>query len=60
MGPERAAEAVRLVKPGMVVPMHFGTFPVLDGTVESFAKALKKQGSKSSLHEMKAGETLKL
>jgi len=25
--------------------MHFGTFPVLDGTVETFAKALKKQGS---------------
>lgn len=59
MGPERAAEAVRLVKPGMVVPMHFGTFPVLDGTVEAFAKALKKQGGKTRLHEMKVGETLK-
>lgn len=60
MGPERAAEAVRLVKPGMVVPMHFGTFPVLDGTVENFSKALKKHGGKSRLHEMKVGETLKL
>jgi L-ascorbate metabolism protein UlaG (beta-lactamase superfamily) len=60
MGPERAAEAVRLVKPGMVVPMHFGTFPVLDGTVAAFAKALKKPGGKTRLHEMKAGETLKL
>jgi L-ascorbate metabolism protein UlaG (beta-lactamase superfamily) len=60
MGPERAAEAVRLVKPGMVVPMHFGTFPVLDGTVETFAKALKKQGGKTRLHEMKTGEAIKL
>lgn len=60
MGPERAAEAVRLVKPVMVVPMHFGTFPVLDGTVASFDKALKKQGSKTRLHEMKVGESLKL
>lgn len=60
MGPERAAEAVKLVKPGMVVPMHFGTFPVLDGTVEALARALKNQGAKARLHEMKAGETLKL
>ena len=60
MGPERAAEAVKLVKPGMVVPMHFGTFPVLDGTVSAFGQALKKQGAKSKLHEMKVGETLKL
>lgn len=60
MGPERAAEAVKLVKPGMVVPMHFGTFPVLDGTVSAFAKALKKQGGKARLHEMKVGESLKL
>lgn len=60
MGPERAAEAVKLVKPGMVIPMHFGTFPVLDGTVDSFAKALKKQGSKARLHEMRVDEILKL
>lgn len=60
MGPERATEAVKLVKPGMVVPMHFGTFPVLDGTVSTFAKALKKQGSKTRLHELKVGENLKL
>lgn len=60
MGPERAAEAVKLVKPGLVVPMHFGTFPVLDGTVSAFGQALKKQGAKAKLHEMKVGETLKL
>lgn len=60
MGPERAAEAVRLVNPGMVIPMHFGTFPVLDGTVEALGKALVKQGVKNRLHEMKVGETLKL
>ncbi|MCL4471004.1 MAG: metal-dependent hydrolase [Gammaproteobacteria bacterium] len=60
MGPERAAEAVKLVKPSLVVPMHFGTFPVLNGTVNAFAGALKKQGAKARLHEMKVGETLKL
>lgn len=60
MGPARAAEAVRLVNPTMVVPMHFGTFPVLDGTVDAFAKALKKEGAKARLREMKIGETLQL
>jgi L-ascorbate metabolism protein UlaG (beta-lactamase superfamily) len=59
MGPERAAEAVRLVKPAMVVPMHFGTFAVLDGTVDALGKALARQKVKTRLHEMKVGETLK-
>jgi len=59
MGPERAAEAVRLVNPGMVIPMHFGTFAVLDGTVDAFAKALAKQGMKTNLREMKVGEVVK-
>lgn len=59
MGPERAAEAVKLVKAAKVIPMHYGTFPVLDGTPEAFAKALKKQGVKTKLQVMKVGETLK-
>jgi L-ascorbate metabolism protein UlaG (beta-lactamase superfamily) len=60
MGPARAAEAVKLVKPAMVVPMHFGTFPVLNGTPEAFAQALKRQGAKAKLRVMKIGETIKL
>ncbi len=59
MGPERAAEAVRLVNPGMVIPMHFGTFPVLGGTADDLGKALARQGLKNPLREMKVGETLK-
>jgi L-ascorbate metabolism protein UlaG (beta-lactamase superfamily) len=60
MGPERAAEAVKLVKPARVVPMHFGTFPVLDGTPAAFAAALKKQGVKTRMEQMQVGETLTL
>jgi len=41
MGPERAAVAVELVKPKMVIPMHFGTFAALTGTPEAFALELK-------------------
>lgn len=60
MGSSRAALAVKLVKPKMVIPMHYGTFPVLTGTPEAFAKALKKDHAKAKLHVMKVDETLKL
>ena len=60
MGPDRAAHAVNLVKPTTVVPMHFGTFPVLSGTPEAFGAALRKQGARSKLQVMTIGQTLKL
>lgn len=36
MGPREAAYACRLLGPQWVVPMHYGTFPVLTGTPEAF------------------------
>jgi L-ascorbate metabolism protein UlaG (beta-lactamase superfamily) len=45
MGPERAAEAVALVKPVRAVPMHYGTFlPMMTGTPEAFQSALAARG----------------
>jgi L-ascorbate metabolism protein UlaG (beta-lactamase superfamily) len=38
MGPRSAAEAVRLLGVKTVVPMHFGTFPVLTGTPDDLRK----------------------
>lgn len=32
MGPRSAAEAIRLLEVKTVIPMHFGTFPLLTGT----------------------------
>ena len=60
MGPERAAMAVKLVNPDMVIPMHFGTFPVLSGTPQALEKALKEEGSKAKVKTMSIGETIKL
>jgi L-ascorbate metabolism protein UlaG (beta-lactamase superfamily) len=60
MGPARAAEAVTLVKPREVVPMHYGTFPVLTGTPEAFDRELKGRQSKAKLRVMKVGETITL
>jgi L-ascorbate metabolism protein UlaG (beta-lactamase superfamily) len=60
MGPARAAEAVKLVTPNMVVPMHYGTFPVLTGTPEMLERELKKRKLESKLRVMKIGETITL
>jgi L-ascorbate metabolism protein UlaG (beta-lactamase superfamily) len=38
MGPREAAYACKLLKPGAVIPMHFGTFPVLTGTPSELQK----------------------
>ncbi len=38
MGPKEAAQAARLLKPRMILPLHFGTFPPLRGTPEELAE----------------------
>ncbi|HXQ02326.1 MAG TPA: metal-dependent hydrolase [Candidatus Udaeobacter sp.] len=60
MGPARAAEAVKLVTPKTVIPMHYGTFPVLTGTPEVFELELKKRKLKSKLRVMEIGKTIAL
>ncbi|HEX9080437.1 MAG TPA: metal-dependent hydrolase [Desulfuromonadaceae bacterium] len=58
MGPKRAAEAVWLVEPKMVIPMHYGTFPFLSGTPEEFARSLDRLGMGGRMRRMAVGETL--
>jgi len=60
MGPARAAEAVKLVGPREVIPMHYGTFPALTGTPEAFERELKKRNAKAELRVINIGETLAL
>jgi L-ascorbate metabolism protein UlaG (beta-lactamase superfamily) len=60
MGPARAAEAVKLVAPKSVIPMHYGTFPVLTGTPELFERELKKRKVKARLRVMRPGEMIEL
>src|SRR6266480_1098732 len=60
MGPARAAEAVKLVGPREVIPMHYGTFPVLTGTPETFERELKRHKLQSKLCVMKIGQTITL
>jgi len=60
MGPRRAADAVQLVDPRIIIPQHYATFPVLNGTPEMFAAELKKRETKAELRVMKVGETMTL
>ena len=54
MGPEQAAKACELLCVQQVVPMHYGTFPVLTGTP---AKLRELVGSRVQVLELKPGET---
>jgi L-ascorbate metabolism protein UlaG (beta-lactamase superfamily) len=60
MGPDRAADAVTLVQPDKVAPMHYGTFPALSGTPAQFAAALKTKGLLSKYQPLGLHETLDL
>jgi L-ascorbate metabolism protein UlaG (beta-lactamase superfamily) len=44
MGPREASYACRLLRPKTVIPMHFGTFPLLTGTPAEFTKLVREMG----------------
>ncbi|MGI4789934.1 MAG: metal-dependent hydrolase [Janthinobacterium lividum] len=60
MGPTRAADAVKMINPKVVIPEHYGTFPALTGTPEAFDAALKAVKSKATLTVMKVDQTITL
>jgi L-ascorbate metabolism protein UlaG (beta-lactamase superfamily) len=58
MDPEHAAYAVReLIRPKQVIPMHYGTFPVLNRTPAEFKSALGDAPIK--VLDVKPGDALK-
>jgi L-ascorbate metabolism protein UlaG (beta-lactamase superfamily) len=57
MSPKEAALACRLLKPRWVIPMHYGTFPVLTGTPEELMGLLKDQPDIKVI-ALKPGETV--
>jgi L-ascorbate metabolism protein UlaG (beta-lactamase superfamily) len=58
MGPVRAADAVKMVNPKIVIPEHYGTFPALTGTPAEFGQALKDVKSKATLTVMRVDQTI--
>ena len=59
MGPREAAVAVRMLGVKHVIPMHYGTFPILTGTPAALRDALQTLGLNDvEVVEMKPGETI--
>jgi L-ascorbate metabolism protein UlaG (beta-lactamase superfamily) len=56
MEPKMAAKAAQSVRASLAVPQHFGTFPGIVQTAESFAAELKRL--RIPFYEMKPGETI--
>ncbi|HNR12098.1 MAG TPA: metal-dependent hydrolase [Thermodesulfobacteriota bacterium] len=57
MGPSEAAYACKLLKPKLVIPMHYGTFSVLTGTPEKF-QALMQELPEIKILVLKPGEAI--
>jgi L-ascorbate metabolism protein UlaG (beta-lactamase superfamily) len=57
MSPQEAALAIRMLRVQHVVPMHFGTFPLLTGTPEALRR-LTKDIPGLEIHELRPGESL--
>jgi len=59
MGPMEAAKAVELLGVNHVVPMHYGTFPLLTGTPQGLRDELGKRGlGDVVIEELSPGDTL--
>jgi L-ascorbate metabolism protein UlaG (beta-lactamase superfamily) len=57
MGPHQAARACRLLEVRRVVPIHWGTFPLLTGTPEQLENQLASMGVACQVRTLQPGES---
>ena len=57
MGPREAAKACQLLSVPRVIPMHWGTFPVLPGTPAALRKEIAKRGLFAEVVELAPGQS---
>ncbi len=60
MDPKQAALACELLQCTSVVPMHWGSFPILEQSTDNFANELKAIGAKTRLISMEPGQSIEL
>lgn len=58
MGPREAALACQLLGVSAVIPMHYGTFPVLTGTPEQLSREIEARGLRVEVVAPRPGETV--
>jgi len=59
MGPEDALEAVKMLKPKMVIPMHYNTWPIIEQNPEQF-KTDVERNTPATVMILKPGETYEI
>ncbi len=57
MGAASAAKAVEMLKPKIAVPIHFGTFPIIDPTPDRFVELAKGE---AEIKVLKPGESFQI
>ncbi len=55
MDPMQAAEALRMLKPDAVMPIHYGTFPILEQSPASFVKLASEVTPKVKVYAPEVG-----
>lgn len=60
MNPTGAALAAKLLGVSIVVPMHYGTFPMLSGTPDELKRSLRNVGTRIQVLAPNPGEPLRL
>jgi len=60
MDSREAAEAVKLIKPKIVIPMHYQTFPVLARNADEFVKRVNEKSPEVKVVVLVPGETYTL
>ena len=60
MGPRGAARAAQLLGVATIVPIHYGTFPILAGTPDELREELRRYGVAASVVSPAPGETVTL
>jgi len=60
MGPKEAAIATSLLKPKVVIPMHYRTFPVLEQNADKFVDEVKKITPEVKVVVLKPGEKFEI
>jgi len=49
MGPDDALRAVKMIRPKLVIPMHYDTFPAIRQDAEAFAAAVEASGFRAKV-----------
>lgn len=60
MGSDEAAYACKLIRPKIVIPEHYGTFPVLEQDCQRFKQQVAKVASGVTVHDIGPGQNLQL